>query len=382
MVSQFLSGKQLNSPKSLVQKMGALQAQHFDMAKWAIGKRMSSVDAPVGGFTENKNTAPPVTVNTIHQAMEKGEIVRTHALRPTWHFLAGEDLLWILQLTGPSIKGALFSRDKVIGIAEKEYIQSDEAIRRILEDQKALTRQDLVEELRQRGFAMDEYRSNHYIMHAELEGIICSGTVQANKHTYALSENILGKGFSKALKLKEQLKGEPAAAELAKRYFSTRGPATVQDFAWWSGLGMTAIKRAIGALGKSLEVLPREGVAYYQILGPDTAAAKKDTENQLQLLAAFDEYLISYKDRNIMLDKKHSAQIITSNGLFRPAMVENGKVIGGWQIENGKKGCKVKLMPFESLNIKEKRRLQIAAENAAESYSRFCQVPLLSVNFV
>lgn len=378
---QLLAGHHMQTPLSVVQKLGAVQAQHFDMAKWAIGARLSVYsDSDRHSHNNPKKLALP-TINDIHEAMEKGEIVRTHVLRPTWHIVAGQDLLWTLQLTAPAIKGALFSRDKKLGIIEKEYVKSDEAIQRILEDQQALNRQDLITALAENGFTMDEYRSNHYIMHAELNGIICSGPVKDDKHTYALAENILGKHYAKAVLLKDKLQGDSAVIELAKRYFTTRGPATLQDFAWWSGLGMTVIRKAVMALGKSIERQQQGDTVFYQIPGAKTNIVKEGNGLGLQLLPAFDEYLISYKDRSKMLSSKYTSQIITVNGLFRPAIIRQGKVIGGWQVDKGKRGCKIKLMPFESVKVTEKKKMRSLAEAVASIYCGFRRTSLEEVIF-
>ncbi|UAY56393.1 winged helix DNA-binding domain-containing protein [Arachidicoccus terrestris] len=378
---QLLADHNMQTPLSIVQKMGAIQAQHFDMAKWAIGARLCGCSGTDHAPANTNQKLIPPTINDIYKAMEKGEIVRTHVLRPTWHIVAGQDLLWTLQLTAPAIKGALFSRDKKLGIVEKEYVKSDEAIQRILEDQPALNRRDLITALSEYGFAMDEYRSNHYIMHAELNGIICSGPVKDDKHTYALAENVLGKHYAKAILLKDKLQGDAAVIELAKRYFTTRGPATLQDFAWWSGLGMTVIKKAVTALGKSIERLQQGDSVFYQVPAIKTGAVKEENDSGLQLLPAFDEYLISYKDRSRMLPTKYNSQIITVNGLFRPAIIKQGRVIGGWQVDKGKHGCKITLMPFESIKVAEKKKMQAMAEVAASIYCGFRQTSLEKVIF-
>ena len=381
MKAQLLTCHEVSTVQTLVQKMGALQAQHLEMTQWAIGKRLSLC-----------SRGEIVTAADVQKALEKGHIVRTHALRPTWQLLSGEDLLWILQLTGPAIKKTLFSRDKHLGIEEKEYVRSDKAIYRILEKHPNLSRQELITALTQLGFAMDEYRSNHYIMHAELQGIICSGPVSNDKHTYALVEKVLGKNYKKAENLKNTLKDQAGIQQLASRYFSTRGPASIQDFAWWSGLGITQIKKAIAALGDKLSLVEdlqqTPTTAFYQMASNVSAAGaglaavnSERLDANLQFLAAFDEYLISYKDRTAMLPAAYNKQIITVNGLFRPAVVEKGQVIAGWQVEKqihkgAKTGLKIKLLPFTPLNTAAQKQILKLAEPEALAYARFRQLPL------
>ena len=404
--AQHLGTHDVYDLQELVRKMGALQAQHFEMAQWAIGRRL-------GCCTK----MPDISSALIQKAFEQGKIVRTHALRPTWQLLAGEDLLWILQLTAPAIKKALFGRDKHLGIEQKEYARADAAIYRILSDQLYLTKQELVSQLGEDGFMMDEYRSNHYIMHAELEGIICSGAVKNEKHRYGLVENVLGKDMDKALLLKKELQGAAGVKELAGRYFSTRGPASVADFAWWSGLGITEIKKALlsftdqlmrwepgdfkeGGRPSGVTAIKNSDLYYLPALAPESkmkgraagVVSSPKSEGRVQLLAAFDEYLISYKDRSAMLAPELNRQIITINGMFRPAVVRGGKIVAGWQVEKaaaaksdaktGNKagnGLKIKILPFASLKPTETKALLKEIEPEAALFARFKNMPILSL---
>jgi len=185
--AQLLSPHKEATVQAVVRKMGALQAQHLEMAQWAIGKRL--------GLCPH---SAKLTARDVQYALKKGHIVRTHALRPTWQLLVAEDLLWILQLTGPQIKKVLFARDRQVGVAAKEYVRSDEAIYQILSEHPHLSRQELIAALTEKGFEMNEYRSMHYIMHAEQQGIICSGPLNNEKHTYALLEVRPGPEFKKS----------------------------------------------------------------------------------------------------------------------------------------------------------------------------------------
>lgn len=382
--AQLLTDHDIQTPQALVQKMGAMQAQHFEMVHWAIGMRLQPGQGQGNGQLANKHKNASMTQKEIQLAINKGEIVRTHALRPTWHFLAGEDLLWILALTGPAIKKVIFSRDKHLGIIEKEYAQSDKVIHRILDDQAYLTRQELIAGLVEAGLTMDEYRSNHYIMHAELNGIICGGPVKNGKHSYSLSENALGKCYDKAIRLKNKFQGASGVYELARRYFSTRGPASLQDFSWWSGLSLTAIKKAVSGFGDALEKRTIEQGDFYHLAATKRLLTPKENDwiNGVQLLPAFDEYLISYKDRTHLLDNTFRSEIITSNGLFRPAIIARGKVIGGWQQLKGKNGLQIQLTSFETLKKAEQKKLLVAAESAAMAYCAFKELPLESIHFV
>jgi len=398
--AQHLSVHDEQDLQRLIQKMGALQAQHFEMVQWAVCHRMGHCAA-----------APPLTGAILQKAFEQGKVVRTHALRPTWQLLAGEDLLWILQLTAPAIKKVLFGRDKHLGIEQKEYVRADAAIYRILSDRLCLSKQELVRELEDLGFLMDEYRSNHYIMHAELEGIICSGAVKNGKHSYGLVENVLGKNLDRAQKLKKEFQGAAGVKELAYRYFSTRGPASVADFAWWSGLNITQIKKALlgfgdqlidwdvaslGVKGKKTDKSGMNNTDLYYLpaltaggkfkKGMEPKAKEVQGNQHVQLIAAFDEYLISYKDRSVMLPAEFNRQIVTVNGMFRPAVVRGGKVLAGWQVEKiggsgttSKSGLKIKILPFGPMKPAASKVLLKEVEAEAASFARFRNMPLLSL---
>ena len=349
----YLTSQPVQEPKALVHSLGAIQAQHLDMSIWALGLRLSE-----SGLTRGD----------LEAAIEKGKVLRTHILRPTWHWVASEDLFWMLELTAPSIRSTLFSRDKHLGIEAKEYIRSDKVICRVLEEQGYLSKQSLSDAIASKGMPMDEYRSNHYIMHAELSGLICSGPLQQGKHTYRLAQEAIGVDMDKALHLKKDLVGIKAVAELARRYFQTRGPATIEDFKWWSGLNVTAIKAAIKTLEPNLETYKEAGKDYYYY---STNLDEGLSQQQIQFLPAFDEYLISFKDRTSILEDKYMRQVITANGMFRPFIIESGKVIGIWQVEKGKRGFKFTIQPFEPIKGTRLKNLQSAARQMMEAYGIF-----------
>lgn len=146
----------------------------------------------------------------------------------------------------------------------------------------------------------------------------------------------------------------------------------MQDFAWWSGLSLTVIRKAIAELSGSLEIMSGEhNINFYHWQKEVDSFSGATSGLGLQLLPAFDEYLISYKDRTKMLSDRHRGHIITVNGLFRPAMIEGGVVIGGWQVEKGKTGCKLKLLPFEPFSNARKKAILPLAEQAFEAYCSF-----------
>jgi hypothetical protein len=205
LVSQQINAKKFNNVKNIVSWMCAMQAQDYAMAKWAIGIRLT-----------NSNE------NIIRNAINKGEILRTHLLRPTWHFVSVDDISWILKLTAPKIKASLKHRQKYLGLSQAVLTKSDKIIIKALRNRKNLTREELKIELEKAKIPTDNNRLSHILVSAELDGIVCSGPEKGNKPTYAL--------LSERAPNKQNLTKDESLAELAKRYFSSHSPATIQDF--------------------------------------------------------------------------------------------------------------------------------------------------------
>jgi len=308
--SQQIANTKFKTAKDLVKWMGAMQAQDYYMAKWAIGVRL-----------------PGSTDTQIQTALDKGQIIRTHLLRPTWHFVSPEDIYWILELTAPQIKASAKSRDKELELTEKIYTKSNTIIQKALRDGKHLTREELIAGLAKAKIATDNSRSSHLLLRAELEGIICSGAAKGKNRTYALLENVVPK-------IKPLSKDE-ALAKLAKKYFSSHCPATLQDFIWWSGLSVANARHALEMI-KSDFVSETVGSQTYWLINsfsiPATAA------KSCYLLPAYDEFMISYKDRSASLNFENQKKSISINGIFNPIIVINGQVTGLWKrtIKNDK----------------------------------------------
>ncbi|MEW6108889.1 MAG: winged helix DNA-binding domain-containing protein [Nitrospirota bacterium] len=296
--------------KDIVGWMGAMQAQDYAMVKWAIGVRL-----------------PGSTVQVIETAINNGEIIRTHLLRPTWHFVSADDIYWMLELTAPQIKASLKSRHKELGLSETIFSKSNTIIEKALRGGKHLIREELAAELGKAKIATDDNRASHLLLRAELDGIVCSGATKGGKQTYALLEE-------RVPKTKSLTKGEALAA-LAKKYFTSHGPATLQDFVWWSGLSVSDAKHALEMVKSDFisEIIDSQTywlANLFSIPGTD--------KKVVNLLPAFDEFIISYKDRSVSLPFENHNKTVSNNGIFRPVIVVNGQVTGIWKrtIKNDK----------------------------------------------
>jgi len=301
--SQKIASTEFTSAKEIVEWMGAMQSQDFAMAKWAVGVRLLNP-----------------TNTKIEEALNKGEILRTHVMRPTWHFVASDDIYWLLDLTANKIKSSMKSRDKELELSEAVYTKCNNIIGQLLIGGIHLSREEFAIAFNNSNIKTDNNRLSHIMLRAELEGIVCSGHVNGNKQTHAL--------LSDRVPRKKILLRDESLAELAKRYFTSHGPATLQDFVWWSGLSVTDARQGFEAV-KSLFI--SETIDAVQYWFKDSFPGNRIDRNTLYLLPAFDEFLISYRNRSASLSLIHHKKAVSDNGIFRPVIVVGGQVTGLWK---------------------------------------------------
>jgi hypothetical protein len=301
--NQQVVASECKSAKEVVACLGAMQSQDFPMAKWAVGVRL-----------------PGSNLKLIDSALDSGEILRTHAMRPTWHLVSSDDIYWLLELTAPQIKTSMRSRDKVLGLTEDIYSKSNALLEKALRDGKHLPREALTALFEQSGIVITENRASHLLLRAEIEGIICSGKTISKKLTYTLLPDRVPKT--------KLLKRDEAIVALALRYFASHGPATLQDFVWWSGLSVADSRKALDAIKANFVSETIGEVTYWCKPSISPPPFAKDG---IHLLPAFDEFIISYKDRSASLPYTDHHKAVSNNGIFRPVIVQNGQVIGIWK---------------------------------------------------
>ena len=339
LLNQQITASKFNCAREVVNWMGAIQAQDFSMSKWAVGVR-----------------APGSTDNTIETSFDNGEILRTHLLRPTLHLVSAGDIHWILALTAPRIKNSLKARYKELGLSESLFKKTNNIIKNALKGENHLTREELTVFLKNNKIFTGGQRAYHIIVRAELDGIVCSGRTKWNAQTYALLDE-------RVPDHKEPGKDE-GLEEIARKYFQSRGPALLQDFRWWSGLS------AVDA-GKAIEII-RPGLVTEKV-GTDTYlffsdSHMPDNENDsVHLLPAFDEFLISYKDRSASLPFKNFKKAVSNNGIFRPVIVIGGKVEGTWKRTVNKEKVLIETYLFEHKNKSVNDRI----DKRVEAYGLF-----------
>jgi hypothetical protein len=294
--------------------MGCVQAQDFAGAKWAIGSRLkNSTDA------------------SIEQQFNEGKILRTHILRPTWHFVAPADIRWMLALTAPRIKAFIAGYRRKLELDKVLFRRSNLALKKALKGRQ-LTRKELALVLQQAGIRTDEDRLGHLLIEAELDAIICSGAIRDKQFTYVLMDERVPETAP--------LKHEEALSELTLRYFKSRGPATLADFAWWSGLTIAEARIGLESHRSQYEKADLDGKTFWyhrdkSFLQAARSSGQKENSS-LFALPAFDEYTIAYTHRDLVLHPKYAHK--DGNGIFKPLLIRNGLIAGTWH-RTIKKDC-------------------------------------------
>lgn len=303
LVNQQIEASTFKRGKDLVSWMGAMQAQDYAMATWGIGLRL-----------------PEATEKMIQEEIDSGAILRTHLLRPTWHFVSADDIWWMLELTAAQVRMKSGSRLKELGINAEICLKSNQVIESAFANHTYLTREELYFELEQNKVGSNKDCWSHLIFLAELEGILCSGIKKDRNQTYA----ILGDRVRRPASISR----DEALEKLAFKYFSSHCPASLNDFIWWSGLPVTAAKRALEMIKPNFI---SETIAGQQFWFPKNFSRSTPEIPAVYLLPAFDEFLISYKDRTAAFPLVHHPKAFSNNGIFHPVIVVNGQVKGLWK---------------------------------------------------
>ena len=342
LVSQHLVGSSIAAPAEVVSQLGAVQAQDYAGAKWAVAMRMRG----------------KVTDQIVEDAVSDGSIIRTHVLRPTWHFVAPADVRWMLELTAPRIKAVMAYYGRQVGLDAAVYKRSNAAITRALRGGNQLTRAELAEVLRKaRIDVTGQYRLGRVVMNAELDALICSGARRGKQFTYALLDERAPSA--------KRMDRDQALAELAKRYFATRSPATPGDFAWWSGLTIGDATKAIELAGRSLVRESVDGRAYWSTAS--TRRPRRIAAPIAHLLPNYDEYFIGYKDRSgIGRRLKSSALVTGGNALIGNVIVIDGELVGAWKRRLAPGRVIVELRPMTRLTDRERQAIEAAARYYAD----------------
>ena len=343
--NHHIAGTKLAAPDAVVRWLGAVQSQDYAGAKWAVGQRMHDT-----------------TDAALDQAFADGAILRTHVMRPTWHFVAPADIRWLLALTAPRVNATNAYHYRKHGLDDATFARSNAALTNALRGGAQRTRPELASVLQQAGIATNDLRLGLIMMRAELDGVVCSGARRGKQFTYALLDERAPPA--------ETLARDEALAELTRRYMTSHGPATVQDFVWWSGLTMTDAKAGLEMVKPQLlhEVV---GDRTYWFTAP--APIERNPSPTAFLLPYFDEYTVGYTDRSAVLDAPPAEKVDSWNSfLLNPVMIVDGRVVGTWRRTLKKDAAIIEALPFAPLGAAAEQALEVAAAR----YGQFIGVPV------
>ena len=338
--NQGLSRPRLEHPAEVVRSLGAVQAQDWPAAKWSVGSRIAGAsDADV------------------ERALDQGEILRTHVLRPTWHLVLPEDIRWLLALTAPRVRKSIAHYNRKLEIDGSLLKKSNAAITDALAGHTHLTRQELNERLIAVGIRTDVQRLAHIVMEAELEGLICSGPRRGKQLTYALLDERVPDAPS--------VGREEALSTLCLRYFSGHGPAQLDDFAWWSGLAKSDAREAIEMNGSNLETAVVDGRTFRLV-----PSGRTPPPPPALLLSIYDEYTIAYRDRSDLGDARDVERMLSMGNASTSVIVLDGKVAGTWRRKIAGRRVTVSLAPFAKPGVAHRAALEAQVRRLASFLDR------------
>jgi Winged helix DNA-binding domain len=338
--SHRLSGTPFDDAAAAVRWFGAVQSQDYNAATWAVGMR--TADA---------------TRSAVDAAVDSGMILRTHVLRPTWHFVHRDDARWLLALSGPRVLKGIAGRLRRLELDAATIARALDVFSNVLTTTAHSTRSELGGALRTAGIAPDGQRLPHLLMIAELEARIISGPMRRNDATYALFEHRATP--SGPQELDEQL------AELARRYFRSHGPAQVHDFAWWGGLTTRDAQRGMAAVGPALQRTAHDGSTYWF----SEVSAADAPRSHVHLLANFDEYTVAYRDRSVLLHPRHPIDVtqLAFGSVLSNVVLDQGLVVAAWRRAQRGASMLIEVRCFGPLSS----RTRDAVTRAADQMSAF-----------
>ena len=345
--NQSIAPAALMTPGEVVKKLGAVQAQDYLGVLWALGLRMQrAVEAD------------------IEQAIANREIIRTWPMRGTLHFVAPEDVRWMLTLLTPRILARAARRHQQLELDEDTFARSETLFTNALQNGRCLIRSQMMDVLEQADISTKGQRGYHILWWTAQNGLICFGPRQGKQHTFVLLDEWQWLPESKPLSREEAL------TALAQRYFTGHGPATIQDFIWWSGLTAGDARAGLEMVKSQLVHEEFDSQTYW--FSPSPSPPQTDTPTAY-LLPGFDEYLLGYKDRSAVLDPVYATKVVPGgNGMFKPLIVVDGRIVGTWQRTIKKDRVIMTLNPFNTLNTVETQ----AVEATAQNYGTFMNLPV------
>ena len=294
------------SPEGVVGRLTAMQAQEHRYALWSVAQR----------------TVGPTSAAAVTRAFDEGRFLRTHVLRPTWHYVAATDMRWLLRVSGPRVEAGNVAHYRDLGLSALSLGRSNDVIAEAV-SAGPRSRAEIAAALDRRRLSTSGERLTYMLMHAELTGVVCSGPMTGAQHTYA--------AFERRVPLGEGHEGDGDLAELAWRYFSTRGPATLRDFSWWSGLGASLAKKALASAAERLGSVDIDGVKYWSAPAEHGPVPPGEPLGA-HLLQCYDELIVSYtQTREALRAPGTDFPLLGREKGFRHVVLVQGQLVGHWR---------------------------------------------------
>jgi hypothetical protein len=335
LASLRLVGPPLDAAADVVEWLVAVQAQDYAAAKWSLGLRLGQASDAL-----------------VERAFNDGAILRTHLLRPTWHFVAPADIRWLLALTAPRVHALNATFYRRFGIDDEAVRRLHRALVQALQGGNTLTRDELRPLLERAGLQVaGEQRMSYLLMRAELDGLVCSGPRSGRQFTYALLEERAPPA--------RPLSRDEALVELLRRYLRSRGPSTAHDFAKWSGQTLADTRAALDALKGALRSEAIGGQTYW--FSPE-AVPSPGTEPTAFLLSIYDEYISSYRHWDAIVDEEHGARLVAMDNNLTSIIVVDGRIVGTWKRVLKAREVVVRLSCFAELSEAQHEVLGAAVE--------------------
>lgn len=328
LVNQKLAATEFESCVDVVSHFGAMQSQDYSMAKWAVAMRTRKA-----------------TDSDVEKCVNKGTIIRTHVLRPTWHFVSRDDIRWMMELSAPYVKKATQYVDRQVGLTDTIFRKMWKVIEAALENEDNLTKEDLMNRLEKKKIAVSSLMTTQIIIRAELEMRVCSGTRKKNKVTYSL--------FDRRVPPSERISKNDALVRLASVYFNSRGPATAKDFMWWSGLDLADAKFGISGLGENLKSATINGLNYLYF--ENNSYQESETS---ALLPSYDEYMVSYSEGRDIAFPLNIDKSIIGNGIFKPMVLVDDSIVGTWKKINKEPFAEIQFLGGKSKGSRINSKLE------------------------
>jgi Winged helix DNA-binding domain len=331
-----LSGAPLRAPEDAVGWLGAVQSQDYGPAKWSVAQRTSGTSDAA-----------------LDQAFADGAILRTHVLRPTWHFVAPADIRWMLELTAPRVHALSAYQYRQLGLDDAVRQKANALLVGALQGGAQRTRKELAALLEGAGVALGGFRLGYLLMNAELAGLVCSGALRGRQHTYALLEERAPPA--------RRLDRDEALAALTLRYYTSHGPATVKDFGWWSSLTAADIRDGLAMAASRLEQEVVDGVTYW--FAPP-APGRAATSPTVHLLQGYDEYIVGYSQSRSVLNL--AGRTLPARPVFNGVVILDGQLAGHWKRTQRRDAVAFEVALYEPFDDARARALRAAADRQGE----------------